>query len=370
MLYLLGKYFSDNFLRLFGSHVVLLSIGILAAGLGVWFFLPRYWDRLPHDHGKAFTPQGELSKGKPTGAGLIVSLVLLPILLLVVPPDWSVYGAIASLYGIMVCGFMDDASEVPWGQLKKGLLDLFFCLIAAYFVTKGRESVVWLPFTKQVFYAPAWLYIPVAAFVLFVSTNAMNCSDGVDGLAGTLGLISLLSLAALLYLVIGYLPVADYLLIPHNPESAKWAILVATIAGAVAGYLWFNCEPSSVLMGDAGSRMLGLAIGIAVLETGNPLFVIVVAPVVLVNGGTGMVKILILRFLKRLGIDTAPPSQVSEERLAKQPALVRGIHSVRFPLHDHCRKNLSWRNSQVLMRFTLLQSALIPLLFAIFTKIR
>ena len=46
------------------------------------------------------------------------------------------------------------------------------------------------------------------------------------------------------------------------------------------------------------------------------------------------------------------------------------MHKVRFPLHDHCRKNLGWTNAQVLMRFVLIQSLLIPFLFALFTKVR
>lgn len=370
MLYLLGKQYYDTFLRLFSSHIVLLSIGLLTAGLLTALLLPLFWKRLPHDHGKALTPQGEVSKGKPTGAGLLMALVMLPVLLLVIPPDWSVLGVVFSLYAIMYAGYKDDASEVPWGQLKKGLIDLACVLLAAFFLCKGQPVSMWLPFTTRVFLVPVWLYIPVAAFVLWLSINAMNCSDGVDGVSGSLGLISLLSLAALLYLVLGYSPVADYLLLPHYPDSAKWAILAATVAGSFAGYLWHNAEPSSVLMGDAGSRMLGLMIGVAVLATGNPLLLVVVAPVVLVNGGTGLVKLLLLRFLRKLGFDTTPTSRLSPEAACRQPRLIRGIHSVRFPLHDHCRKNLGWKNSQVLVRFVLIQAFLIPFLFALFIKVR
>lgn len=370
MLYLLGKVCSDNFLRLFSSHIVLLSIGLLSSGLLTAFFLPRFWNRLPHDHGKSLVPQGEASKGKPTGAGLLMALVMLPVLLLVVPPDWTVCGVIFCLYAIMYSGYKDDASTIPWGQLKKGLIDLLCALLAAFFLYKATGASVWLPFTTRVFIVPVWLYIPVAAFVLWLSINAMNCSDGVDGLAGSLGVISLLSLAALLYLVLGYSPVADYLLLPHYPDSAKWAILAATVAGSLSGYLWHNAEPSSVLMGDAGSRMIGLMIGVAVLATGNPLLLIVVAPVVLVNGGTGLVKILLLRFLKKLGFNTTPTRSLTPEAAKKQNRFIRGIHSVCFPLHDECRKHQGWSNSQVLMRFVLIQAFLIPLLFALFIKVR
>ena len=102
-------------------------------------------------------------------------------------------------------------------------------------------------------------------FLLFVTMNATNCSDGVDGLAGSLSVISLVSLAAFLYVVIGNNRMAAYLGVPHNYLAVRWAILLMTVAGGFSGYLWWNAEPSRVLMGDAGSRFLGLLIGAAVL---------------------------------------------------------------------------------------------------------
>lgn len=370
MLYLIGKAYYHTFLRLFSSHIVLLSIGLLATSILTWTLLPRLWKILPHDHGKALVPGGELSRGKPTGAGLILTLISLPVMALVVPPDWSICTVMATLIASMYFGFKDDASKVPWGQLKKGILDLLCAFVAAVCLCKGGETTIWLPFYKGTLAVSPLIYIPCATLLLMISTNAMNCSDGVDGLAGSLGLISLLSLSALLYLVLGYKPVADYLLLPHYPDSAKWAILGSTVAGAFGGYLWFNAEPSSVLMGDAGSRMLGLLIGVMVLATGNPLLILVFAPMILVNGGTGLVKILLLRLFKKLGFDTTPTSLLSPEKAAEQSVFIRGIHKVRFPLHDHCLKNLHWSRSQVLVRFMLIQSILIPFLFALFTKVR
>lgn len=370
MLYILGKYFSNNFLRLLSSHLVLMSIGAIVSGYLTWYLLPRFWQRLPHDHGKALVKGGEVSKGKPTGAGLIIALIMFPVMLFVLPPDWSVAGVLACLMGIMYCGYKDDASDVPWGQLKKGLLDLACCVCAALFLCRGGDMVIWLPFTKESFLVPPFWYTLIASAVLFVSVNSTNCSDGVDGLAGSLGLISLLSLSALLYLVIGYYPVAKYLLVPFNADSAKWAVMSLTFVGSLAGYLWYNAEPSKVLMGDAGSRMLGLMIGVAVLATGNPLLVFVVSPVLLLNGGSGLVKLVLLRLLKKCGVDTTNTATLPPEMARKQNIIVRKLHKYRFPLHDHFRRNMGWSNAQVLMRFVLIQSFLVPLLFALFVKIR
>ena len=114
-------------------------------------------------------------------------------------------------------------------------------------------------------------------------------------------------------------------------------------------------------MGDAGSRPLGLLVGIAVMMSGNPFLIVVVAPIVLANGGTGLVKVALLRLFRRAGRNAGGPG---ERRVA------RLLGRVRFPLHDHCRWNLGWSSAQVLMRFALLQALLIPLLLGLLLKLR
>ena len=373
MLYLLADTLEKFWgpFRLLRSHALLLAAGTMLAALAGLLLLPKLWRFSPHDHGKAILGKdGMTSAGKPTGTGLWVTLLVLPILLLVLPLSGPVLGIIACLYVAMVCGYLDDRSEKPWGQLKKGLLDAAVCLGVAYFVWSALGGHVWLPFVKGDWIMPWWAYIPCMGFVLFVSMNATNCSDGVDGLAGSLSVISLIALAVFLYAVIGYRPMADYLLVPHNYLAVRCAIMLMTVAGGFAGYLWWNAEPSKALMGDAGSRFLGLLLGAGVLVTENPFLIFAFAPIVLVNGGGGMVKILLLRFFRKCGLDVRPPSQLQPEEQQKRNVLVKAVWKVRFPLHDHCKKELHWTNAQVLMRFVLLQAFLMPLVFLVLIKIR
>lgn len=373
MLYWLGIWFSSFWgpFRLLSSHLVLIALGTLLGGLVVWRGLPRFWHRLPQDRGKVIAADGGVkSKGKPTGAGLLFSLLLLPVLVLAVPPDPWLAGVVVCLYLGMLIGYLDDHSAVAWGEWRKGITDLGVAVVAAVLLCHASPAALWVPFIKHTVVLSPWLYVPITTTLLWFTMNATNCSDGVDGLAGTLTLISLFSLAGLLYGVVGYRPIAEYLLIPHNADGAKWAIVVATVAGGLAGYLWHNAEPSRVLMGDAGSRLLGLLVGVAVMQVGNPFLIFVVSPVVLVNGGTGLFKLLLLRAFKKLGFDTTPTSRLSATEAAGQHVLVRALHSVRFPLHDHCRRNLGWSNAQVLMRFSLIQAFLTPVLFVILMKVR
>jgi phospho-N-acetylmuramoyl-pentapeptide-transferase len=119
------------------------------------------------------------------------------------------------------------------------------------------------------------------------------------------------------------------------------------MVGAVSGYLWYNAPPSQVLMGDSGSRPLGLMIGILVVATGNPMFLLLAAMVILVNGATGLVKVAVTRFFG-----------------------IKILSTIRFPLHDHCRKNLGWSNAQVLVRFMLLHLGVSALLVTLVLKVR
>jgi len=183
--------------------------------------------------------------------------------------------------------------------------------------------------------------------LIWISINATNCTDGVDGLSGSLLVLAYFYLGALLYGVVGRSDLAEYLLVPHDVLGANWGIMAFTLLGTLAAYLWFNAFPSQVLMGDAGSRPLGLMLGVLVLTTGNPFLILVVAGVVLINGGTGLVKLAVMRFFR-----------------------IPFLRSVRFPLHDHCRAHLGWSSSQVLIRFVLLQAVLTPILFVILLKMR
>jgi phospho-N-acetylmuramoyl-pentapeptide-transferase len=100
-------------------------------------------------------------------------------------------------------------------------------------------------------------------------------------------------------------------------------------------------------MGDAGSRPMGFLLGMLVLASGNPFLILVVAGVVLVNGATGLLKVALLRFFN-IGI----------------------FKRVRYPLHDHVRQQGAWSNTQVMVRFALLQALGTPLLLVLLLKVR
>ncbi len=372
--------------RLLESRMVLIFLGAAGCTLLTWLLLPRLWDRLPHDRGKALVKEGALSRGKPTGAGLVLVLFTLLCAEMVMPLYAEYHLINATLLAIMATGYLDDRSTKEWGQLKKGLLDYAIALAATAVLAHWQGTAVWFPFVKGTlpggaFALPLWVYIPLGSAFLWLMINVVNCSDGVDGVAGSLLLYGLGVMGVLLYACLGHETVANYLLVPHIVNGASWATLLFTAAGGLAAYLWYNASPSQVLMGDAGSRFYGLLMGIAVLVTGNPFLFLVAAPILFINGGAGLVKLTLLRCLKKLGWDTRPPlanfpqaihpeNFATPEEEQRQHALVRLLHHYRLPFHDHCRRRLGWSDSQVLIRFMLLQTLLMPLVAILIFKLR
>jgi phospho-N-acetylmuramoyl-pentapeptide-transferase len=236
---------------------------------------------------------------------------------------------------------------VSWGEYKKGLIDLVVACGTAALLCEMQDTEIWLPFTKMTMTIPPWVYIPSGAILIWTAINCTNCTDGVDGLSGTLSAIAFTSLGALLYFVLGHQEVAKYLLLPHYPDGSTWGLLALSMVGTLVGYLWWNAHPSTLLMGDAGSRALGFLLGVLVLKSGNPFTIFIVSGVLLINGGTGLVKVALLRFLK-----------------------ISIFRTIRFPLHDHVRHNKGWSNPQVLVRFSVLQLILTMVLMVLLLKVR
>ena len=145
MLYYLSQYLTPFWgpFRLFQSYALLLAGGAFAAALLALVLLPRLWDKLPRDRGKAICSDlgGMKSAGKPTGAGFWVTLICLPVILLFAPLRFWDLMAVVMLYAAMLFGYLDDRAIVPWGELKKGLLDAGVSVAIAVFLLSSLSIV-------------------------------------------------------------------------------------------------------------------------------------------------------------------------------------------------------------------------------------
>ena len=252
---------------------------------------------LPRDAGRAYAINGSKSVGKPRGAGMIFILTFTVTCALFVNLSAELIIYLILVLAAMLSGYLDDSASSPWGNLKKGLIDLAF-------------------FGKTVTLNPI-IYAILIIILIWVSINVTNCSDGVDGLCGTLSVVTLASVYVLFK--------------SFNIESAyRHTVLIMIVC--ILGYLWFNASPSKLLMGDAGSRAIGIFIAFTFLKLHAPLLYIPMALVIILDGGLGLIKVSFMRFLH-----------------------INLMKNLRTPIHDHMRKNKDWSDTQVVFRFTIIQ---------------
>ena len=337
-------------MRLLQSYLVLISISFYVGFFLTVFILPRFYGRLPKDRGKEFGISPEAAKGKPTGGGVVFITIFVVMIFLLIMPSGTQIAVLVLTWLVMLTGYLDDRSVNPWGEYRKGALDLLLSLITAavLFHWYFDDSIsYWIPFMSQSIAVHPAIFFTVSVLILWFSINTTNCTDGVDGLSGTLILMALISLGMVFYFIIGNVKVSEYLLIPHRVDGAQWALICFSLSGVLMGYLWHNAYPSKVMMGDAGSRALGFFIGVLVIISGNPFLLLMTSGMILLNGGTGLVKVALLRFFH-----------------------IRIFRNIRFPLHDHMRKNLQWSSTQVLIKFLILQLLITLAVFAVLFKIR
>jgi phospho-N-acetylmuramoyl-pentapeptide-transferase len=349
MLFWLGQVLSEIWgpFRLLTFYFFLTGFGTALAALATWILLPRLWSRLPTDKGRAHAVGAESSIGKPVSAGSIFVPLFAIASLLFVPWSPGIVEAVLCLVFAMAVGHIDDRRRGGLSEYTLAACDAAVALVGAAIVCQLEPTKVWLPFVTTQFDVPPFVFVPFGAGLIWLSINATNCSDGVDGLSGALCTLALMALGLTLYGIVGHQPISTYLLVPHYEHAPQWGMLAFLMIGCLAGYLWYNAPPSVVLMGDAGSRPLGLLVGLLVLASGNPFLILVVAGVVLANGATGLLKVALLRFLN-IGI----------------------FRNVRYPLHDHVRHKYGWSNAQVLVRFVLLQAVMSAILMVLLLKIR
>lgn len=302
---------------------------------------------LPGDRGKLLSIDGEKSKGKPTGSGIIFLSIFLVSVFFFNSINLDLYLSAILIFSSMLFGFFDDKSEKEWGEYKKAVFDLILSSLGALILIKWGEINIWIPFFKDFFIDSPVIQFVIYTAVLWISINTTNCSDGVDGLSGILVLVCISSLSILLYFVLGNVNIAGYLLVPFIKDGASWAVMSFSLIGSIFAYLWYNAYPSKILMGDAGSRGLGFAIGIIILKTGNPFLYFMVSTVLFINGGTGLIKVSLKRFFN-----------------------IHIFKNIRFPLHDHMKENYKWSSTQIMVKFLILQLIIIFAFVILLFKIR
>ncbi len=298
-------------------------IGALLSFVLTFIALRLFEKKLPTDGGREFAVDGTKSIGKPRGAGIVFILVFTVISLFFTPISLEKLLYYLLIIFCMLTGFLDDASANPWGEMKKGILDLVVSVMTALVYVYHNGSDVHFALAGVSVHLHPVIFTVLAVMLVWASINVTNCCDGVDGLCGTLSITSGVSVFALAFML-------------GSLEKVGSGILIMIMA--LLAYLWYNSTPSRLLMGDAGSRAIGVFLAISVLLSGAPFMFLILCLIIILDGGLGLFKVTFIRVFK-----------------------VNPMKNIRTPLHDHFRKKGGWSNTQVVNRFMILQ-ALISLI--------
>jgi phospho-N-acetylmuramoyl-pentapeptide-transferase len=125
-------------------------------------------------------------------------------------------------------------------------------------------------------------FVAWSVLVLVGSSNAVNLTDGLDGLAGGCTIFAGSAFVALTYLS-GHSVMADYLSIPFISGSGELAVVLGALVGAMMGFLWFNCYPAQVFMGDTGALAIGALLALAALVTRQEVLLVIVGGIFVIE---------------------------------------------------------------------------------------
>lgn len=294
--------------------------------------------------------------GTPTMGGiLILGTVLLAVFLCADPLNPFVAVTCFVMVGLGMLGFVDDYRKIVektsegvssrtklfWQAVVGGVAALFL-----YFHPETSHYLVWYSQTTSAELVPVHsvgfplvkAFLPLGIFCLpfFVAllvgtSNAVNLTDGLDGLAigctittaGAYGLIAYIA---------GTEPAAKYLHIPHNRSLAELSVVMLALLGSGMGFLWHNCHPAKVFMGDTGSLAIGGALGMTAICTKQELLLVIIGGVFVMEA---MSVIL----------------QVGSFKLRKKRIFAMA------PIHHHFELR-GWHENQVIIRFWIISALL------------
>ena len=256
----------------FRTAVASISALVISLVLGPWL-IRRLRDFQIGQVIRQEGPQSHRAKaGTPTMGGLLIlTASLVPTLLWADLTNVFIWIAVLSTAAFGAIGFLDDYLKITRrssgglaARYKMGLQLLVAGLVGLtllYLASQNQYTTrLIFPFFKQLIPDLGWGYVPFAMLLLTGASNAVNLTDGLDGLAISTFAVAAACFTALAY-VTGHAVFAEYLLLVRIPATAELTVFCGALVGAALGFLWYNCYPAEIFMGDVGSLALGGALG-------------------------------------------------------------------------------------------------------------
>ena len=299
---------------------------------------------------RADGPEQHLIKqGTPTMGGVVILVALAITCLVMGRLTAELALVLIATLATGVLGLIDDLTSVTHGRslgltphakmIGLTLICVLFCLLSINWC--GVEPVVRFPgglsvdlgvltttvdIVGEPFHIP-WLYMIFTWLLIVGLSNAVNLTDGLDGLAGGTSMIAMLVMAAVCFIC----------------NDSNLTIFCAACAGACLGFLWFNCYPASIFMGDTGSLALGAALACVAVMTNTEVVSLIVGGLFIIETLSVMIQV------------------VSFKLTGKRVFLMA-------PIHHHFEKK-GWAETKVVIRFWIIAAAFGALGLAVFFQL-
>ena len=326
----------------FRSFMALITALVISLVLGPWLIRRLRRMQQGGDTIREDTPERHRTtkKGTPTMGGVIILIAILGSSFL-----WGnlrnryIWVAMLAIAGFGLIGMWDDWTKV---RTRKGLparvkmsaqivLSLGLLQIVWWQPADAWQPVLAIPFLKGwLLHLGSWWFV-FAMLVVIGASNAVNLTDGLDGLAigpivmagGAFGIIAYLT---------GNFRAADYLKILNVRGAGELTVFCGALVGAAIGFLWFNCHPAEVFMGDAGSLALGASIGMLAVLTKAELLLPLIGGLYVLEAGSVILQVASFKLTGRRVFRMAP-------------------------LHHHYELN-GWAEPKIVVRFWIVSFAL------------
>jgi phospho-N-acetylmuramoyl-pentapeptide-transferase len=326
----------------FRSLMALISALVISLVVGPWLIERLRRAQLGGDTIREDTPARHRGKkGTPTMGGVVILTAILGSTLL-----WAnlqnryVWVVLLATAGFGLIGLWDDLTKI---RRRKGLpartkflsqIVLSLALLQIVFwqpAANGWAPVLAIPFLKGWLVDLGWIWIPFAMLVIVGASNAVNLTDGLDGLA-----IGPVIMAGGAFAIIAYLTgnfrAADYLKILNVKGAGELTVFCGALIGAAIGFLWFNCHPAQVFMGDVGSLALGAAIGTLAVLTKAELLLPLIGGLYVVEAASVIIQVVSFKLTGRRVFRMAPLHHHYELAGWSEPKIVVRFWIVSFAL--------------------------------------
>ena len=335
MLYWLHEILQINIL---GYITIRAGVAFFFALFFTLFFMPYFirWAQRTSSHQpiNSWAPDRHQSKAKtPTMGGIVfIAATIIASLLTIKFSSYFALGAIGVLILFALIGFQDDYAKIRKNENLAGLkahtklaLQIGAALLIALFLYTFVDfsTQLYVPFMKSAVLDMGVFALGLWVLVIVSTSNAVNLTDGLDGLATVPSIAALTSFSAIIYIT-GNVKFSAYLLMP-NFDIGEVVIVTTALIGALSGFLWYNCHPAEVFMGDSGSLTIGAFLGYLAIISKSEILLLLIGSIFVIE----TLSVIL---------------QVGSFKLRKKRVFLMA------PIHHHFEMK-NWAENKIIVRF-------------------